>query len=73
MVAASTSMEDREAKVDEAAMQIERDLTLIGATAIEDRLQDQVSVTIMTENNCYLGCYCVGSGICMNMEYSVVF
>ena len=48
MVAASTSMEDRENKVDEAAMQIERDLTLIGATAIEDRLQDQVSVTIIT-------------------------
>jgi len=46
MVAASTSMEDRENKVDEAAMQIERDLTLIGATAIEDRLQDQVPETI---------------------------
>ena len=44
MNAASTSMNQRDKKVEEAASLIERNLTLIGATAIEDRLQDQVGI-----------------------------
>lgn len=42
MTEAATSMTDRDEKVEEAASRIEQDLTLIGATAIEDKLQDQV-------------------------------
>ena len=37
---ASTSLQDREAKIAEAAELIERNLQLIGATAIEDKLQE---------------------------------
>eukprot|EP01062_Namystynia_karyoxenos_P043944 TRINITY_DN3222_c0_g1_i1.p1 TRINITY_DN3222_c0_g1~~TRINITY_DN3222_c0_g1_i1.p1 ORF type:complete len:1263 (+),score=432.09 TRINITY_DN3222_c0_g1_i1:226-4014(+) len=37
---------NRKARVEEVAAEIEKDLTLIGATAIEDRLQDQVPATI---------------------------
>ena len=44
---ASTAMEGREEKEEEAATQIERNLTLIGATAIEDRLQDEVAMKCM--------------------------
>ncbi|KAL7746748.1 hypothetical protein RI367_007911 [Sorochytrium milnesiophthora] len=40
--AACTSLHDRDTLIDAAAELIERDLTLIGATAIEDKLQDGV-------------------------------
>ncbi|XP_025087156.1 LOW QUALITY PROTEIN: probable phospholipid-transporting ATPase IA [Pomacea canaliculata] len=43
---ASTSIQNREKKLEEAAELIERNLFLIGATAIEDRLQDGVPETI---------------------------
>jgi len=43
---ASTAIEDREKKIEDVAVEIEKNLTLIGATAIEDRLQDQVPETI---------------------------
>ena len=35
-------MEDREEKVSRVYAELERDLELIGATAIEDKLQDRV-------------------------------
>ncbi|XP_018604035.2 phospholipid-transporting ATPase IC isoform X1 [Scleropages formosus] len=44
--AASVSMSDREAALDEVYELIERNLQLIGATAIEDKLQDGVPDTI---------------------------
>ena len=43
---ASTSLEGRREKVEEAAALIEKDLELGGATAIEDKLQDGVPETI---------------------------
>lgn len=43
---AVTSIEDREEKVDRCYEQIEQDLQLLGATAIEDKLQDRVPQTI---------------------------
>eukprot|EP01103_Thecamoeba_quadrilineata_P000633 TRINITY_DN10544_c0_g1_i1.p1 TRINITY_DN10544_c0_g1~~TRINITY_DN10544_c0_g1_i1.p1 ORF type:complete len:1100 (-),score=167.10 TRINITY_DN10544_c0_g1_i1:151-3450(-) len=43
---ASHALHDRETKLDDAAELIEQNLTLIGATAIEDRLQDGVPETI---------------------------
>jgi phospholipid-transporting ATPase len=45
---AATSMDNRTEKMDEVADQIEKDLFLIGATAIEDKLQDGVPETIHT-------------------------
>ena len=42
MQEASTAMSNREAKVDAVAEQMEMELTLIGSSAIEDKLQDQV-------------------------------
>ena len=39
-------MEDREAKIEAVSDELERDLRLLGATAIEDRLQDGVPETI---------------------------
>ena len=39
---ASTSVIDREKKLDMAYAKIEKDFTLVGASAIENRLQDQV-------------------------------
>ena len=42
----AASSEGREAKVEAVADSIERDLTLLGGTAIEDRLQDGVPDTI---------------------------
>lgn len=44
--AAATALDDREEKMEEAAEIIEQDLSLIGGTAIEDRLQDGVPDTI---------------------------
>lgn len=43
---ASVSLDDRNTKLDEAAELIEKDLFLLGATAIEDKLQDGVPETI---------------------------
>ncbi|KAG8217697.1 hypothetical protein J3R82DRAFT_5853 [Butyriboletus roseoflavus] len=43
---ASTALEDREKKVEIVSEEMERDLRLLGATAIEDRLQDGVPETI---------------------------
>ncbi|XP_033606946.1 phospholipid-transporting ATPase IA isoform X9 [Cryptotermes secundus] len=43
---ASTALQYRERKLDDAANLIENNLILLGATAIEDRLQDQVPETI---------------------------
>lgn len=43
---AVTAIEDREEKVDRCYEEIERDLQLLGATAIEDKLQDNVPQTI---------------------------
>lgn len=43
---ASVSLNDREEKVAEIAEEIEKDLRLLGATAIEDKLQDGVPETI---------------------------
>nr|CAG4636771.1 EOG090X00X3 [Ceriodaphnia reticulata] len=43
---ASTSMQNREEKLSDAANLIENNLVLLGATAIEDKLQDQVPETI---------------------------
>ena len=39
---ASTSLENRDAKLAEAAEKMERDLRLIGVTAIEDKLQEVI-------------------------------
>ncbi|EAQ89858.1 hypothetical protein CHGG_06477 [Chaetomium globosum CBS 148.51] len=43
---AATALENREERLEEVADKIERDLTLMGGTAIEDRLQDGVPDTI---------------------------
>ncbi|KAK3719884.1 hypothetical protein RRG08_040183 [Elysia crispata] len=43
---ASTALNKREQKLEEAAELIEKDFVLLGATAIEDRLQDGVPETI---------------------------
>ena len=43
---ASAAVENREEKVAAAAELLERDLRLVGATAIEDKLQDRVPETI---------------------------
>lgn len=43
---AATAMHDREEKLEEIADKIEQNLTLLGGTAIEDRLQDGVPDTI---------------------------
>ena len=44
--AAQTSMQDREKKMEAVQELIEKDLELIAATAIEDKLQDEVGPTI---------------------------
>lgn len=43
---AATALHDREEKLEQVADQIEQELTLLGGTAIEDRLQDGVPDTI---------------------------
>ncbi|KAG2742365.1 phospholipid-translocating P-type ATPase [Suillus brevipes Sb2] len=43
---ASTALDDREGKVEAVCDEMERELRLLGATAIEDRLQDGVPETI---------------------------
>jgi len=44
--AAATNLEDKQGEIDKVAEMVERDLTLLGATAIEDKLQDGVPETI---------------------------
>ncbi|XP_062405252.1 probable phospholipid-transporting ATPase IM isoform X2 [Sardina pilchardus] len=44
---ASTALEDREQRVDALYEEIERDLILLGATAIEDKLQEGVAETLV--------------------------
>src|ERR1700733_13785927 len=39
-------MDDRESRIEKVSEELERDLRLLGATAIEDRLQDGVPETI---------------------------
>lgn len=39
-------MTNREEKIDKVAIELEKDFTLIGSTAIEDKLQDGVGETI---------------------------
>ena len=46
--AAATALKDRKAKLTKAALEIERDLHIVGATAIEDKLQVGVPDTIAT-------------------------
>ena len=46
MKAAKLSLTDREGAIEQVATEIETDLTLLGATAIEDKLQDGVPETI---------------------------
>lgn len=41
---ASTALQFRERKLEDAAQQIENKLMLLGATAIEDKLQDEVNI-----------------------------
>jgi phospholipid-translocating ATPase len=48
---AATSLENREEKLEVVADKIEQDLSLIGGTAIEDRLQDGVPDTIALLGN----------------------
>ena len=43
---ANTSMKDRQGMRERAASKLEKDLTIVGCTAIEDRLQDKVPQTI---------------------------
>ncbi|KDQ61077.1 hypothetical protein JAAARDRAFT_124991 [Jaapia argillacea MUCL 33604] len=43
---ATVSLEDRETKIEAVSEELEKDLRLLGATAIEDRLQDGVPETI---------------------------
>jgi phospholipid-translocating ATPase len=43
---ATTLLDEREEKIEEVSDELERDLRLLGATAIEDRLQDGVPETI---------------------------
>ena len=45
---AATTLVDRAEALDKAAEMIEKDMTLLGATAIEDKLQDGVPETIHT-------------------------
>ncbi|XVE84951.1 hypothetical protein DITRI_Ditri17bG0052900 [Diplodiscus trichospermus] len=47
-IQAKSSLQDREKKLDEVAELIEKDLVLIGATAIEDKLQEGVPNCIET-------------------------
>lgn len=43
---AEVSLHDRENRIDEVSARLEKDLTLLGSTAIEDKLQDGVPETI---------------------------
>ena len=45
---ANIAIEEKDKKLDDVAKMMENDLTLLGATAIEDKLQDGVPETIAT-------------------------
>ena len=47
---AAIALENREAKLDEVYDTIERDLDILGATAIEDKLQVMIKVAPQTYN-----------------------
>lgn len=47
-IEAKLSLEDRAAKLDAVAELVEKDLILLGCTAIEDKLQEGVPQTIKT-------------------------
>jgi phospholipid-translocating ATPase len=49
--AAAVSLVDREERIDEVSEKIEKDLNLLGATAIEDKLQENVAEAIQTLRN----------------------
>ena len=46
-IQAESAMEDRDEKLMDSACRIENDLDLLGATGIEDKLQDRVPETIL--------------------------
>lgn len=46
MKEAASSMTDRDDKIEEVASAMEREFKLVGSTAIEDKLQDDVDGTI---------------------------
>jgi magnesium-transporting ATPase (P-type) len=48
---AATSIKNRDEKLTDAALELERKLHIVGATAIEDKLQDGVGDTIATLEN----------------------
>lgn len=50
---ASVSMQNREEKLADAANLIETNLVLLGATAIEDKLQDEVNVLFPYHSGCH--------------------
>merc|ERR1711887_307855 len=45
---ASQSLEEREKKISEVYNRIEKDLVLLGASAVEDKLQEGVSETLVS-------------------------
>lgn len=45
-LAAKADMMNREALVSEAICELERDMELLGITGVEDKLQDEVAITI---------------------------
>ena len=45
------SLVDKDAKIEALQEEIEIGLTLVGATAIEDKLQDEVAITIESLKN----------------------
>jgi hypothetical protein len=54
---ASIAIHDREAKLEHAAELIETNLVLLGATAIEDKLQDVTFINnSFTQHHILLGC-----------------
>ena len=56
---AAIAMENREDELDRVYNQIERDLVLLGATAIEDKLQDGVPRTIANLRNSGINLYLI--------------
>ena len=52
MAAKNSVSADRDEKIEEAADSIERDLILLGATAVEDKLQNGVSWNLSGHDSC---------------------
>lgn len=55
---ACTSLQNRETKIEDAANMIEKDLILLGATAVEDKLQEQVCSLVTVSLFYYIGWRC---------------